>query len=114
MDKVKFPETLRKFRGHNFYPPKADLKKIPNLYSTEDTPLDDKIIYIHYFGSSQDWYIAELDQGTGLAFGYADLGFGMGEWGEIYLPEIEAVKGQFIPIERDLSFTPQKASEVIK
>ena len=37
------------------------LDKIPRLYETENTPLKDKLIYLHFFVGGCDWYIAEYD-----------------------------------------------------
>jgi len=37
------------------------LKQIPELYETENTPLKDKLIYLHFFIGACDWYIAEFD-----------------------------------------------------
>lgn len=100
-----FPETNRKLRGHRFYP--KSITSWPTMYSTEETPLADKELHAHYFVGGCDWYIAEADTDTGIAFGYADLGFGGGEFGEIYLPELEAVvtrNGFPQVVERDLDF----------
>jgi hypothetical protein len=102
-----------KRRGHRFQPPAAVLGKVPKLYMTEDVPLDEKILHLHYFASSADWYIAELDPETYLAFGWADLGFGMGEWGYIDLVELAVVEAGLIrAVERDCYFTPGTLAEV--
>ena len=44
-------------------PTKERLAKIPKLYETEDIPLQDKDIYLHFFISGCDWYIAEFNKG---------------------------------------------------
>lgn len=98
-------ETLRRRRGHNFFPPKADAKKIPAI-GTTDGQGDAAIVHLHFFTASGDWYITEADFETGEAFGWADLGYG--EWGYMNLVEMESV---YVPpfgiIERDLDWTPQ-------
>lgn len=104
------PQTNRKRRGHDFWPTSATVRKIPGLYQTEDVPVDEKIVHLHYFGPSQDFYIVEVDPETGLAFGFAELfGPGTGEWGLIYLPELEEVlaHGGLSIIERDCFFEPK-------
>ena len=93
----------------------AESKKWPALYSTEDTPIEDKKIVAHFFGGSCDWYVAEYDPTTYEAFGYADLGMGGGEWGSFNLQEIEAInahRGMLI-IERDCHFDKGTSKEVI-
>jgi ribosomal protein L40E len=105
-------ELNRARRGHKFMPG-ALLPRIPGLYETEATPLAEKVMYIHYFVAGCDWYVAELDHETGLAFGYADLGMGCPEWGYFDLAELErTVAHELFVIERDLHFTPKKAREL--
>ena len=109
---AKLPETQRKRRGHNFYPPKAVLSKIPALYETDGVPAAEQKIHAHYFVGGQDWFISELNPENGLAFGYADLGMGGGEWGYISLPELEAAKGRgWQVVERDCHFGEPKGLE---
>jgi hypothetical protein len=40
-------------------PTKERLAKIPKLYETEDIPLQDKKIHLHFFIWGSDWYICE-------------------------------------------------------
>ena len=39
-------------------PSKERLAKLPTLYETENIPLQDKIIHLHFFIGGCDWYIA--------------------------------------------------------
>lgn len=105
-------ETNRERRGHDFYPSPAVLATIPPLYSTDTTPATEKILHLHYFTGGCDWFIAEVDPTAGLAFGWAELTPGMGEWGYIPLPELEEVNRGLIIVERDLHWTPTAASAV--
>jgi hypothetical protein len=74
-------------------PTKEELRKIPRLYETEDTPLKDKLIYLHFFIGGSDWYIAEYD-GEDLFFGYAILNGDeeMAEWGYVSFRELRELK----------------------
>jgi len=66
-------------------------KKIPQLYETENVPLEEKIIHQKYRieGRGFYWFIAELDTDGKLAFGYANLDDEeMAEWGYISIPEL--------------------------
>lgn len=100
-------ETQRGRRGHDFYPDTT----IPALYATEDTPAADKTIHAHYFAGGSDWWIAEYDPETGMAYGYARIGglADCAEWGYISLPELETinVRGGLIVVERDLHWIPR-------
>jgi hypothetical protein len=48
------------------------LSKLPRLYETENTPLKNKPIYLHFFIAGWHWYISEYD-GEDFFFGYAIL-----------------------------------------
>ena len=122
-------EQHRRERGHDFYPPAADLASIPPLYATEDIPLSAKTLHLHYFVRGCDWWIAELDPDTGLAFGYACLhgDAANAEWGYVNLAELESLyqpahiqtddrgrPARILPhliVERDLHWTPQPVSQ---
>lgn len=95
-------ETLRQRRGHAFF-----TEGVPPLYATEGTPAAEKVIVTHYFVGACDWWIAEADPDTGIAFGYCDLGNGGGEWGYVSLVELEAlVVHGWLVVERDIHWTP--------
>jgi len=115
METISLTETLRTRRGHDFYPPKADRHTIPPIYGTETQEPSGRIVHLHYFAASSDWWITELDAETGLAYGYACLNGDaqMAEWGYINLPELEALhlapgRSRPLPIivERDTGWTP--------
>jgi hypothetical protein len=107
-------DTQRKRRGHNFYPPKADRKKIPALYSGEDVAAADKVVVLHYFVGGCDWWLTEVDFESGMAFGFVNLGDpDMAEWGSVFLPELEAVKAHgWMVVERDCWWSLKKFSEL--
>jgi DUF2958 family protein len=85
--------TQRRRRGHDFLPPKALLKRIPQLDATADQEPADTMIWLHYFGPAGDWWITELDADEGYAFGYVRLSAmpDCAEWGSIDLAELEAL-----------------------
>ena len=97
-------------------PTQEQLKKLPALYQTENIPLKDKLIHLHFFIGGCDWYVAEYD-GEDLFWGYAILNndFEMAEWGYISFQELKDLKippGFEIDCERDWKVT--KASEIEK
>ena len=109
-------ETQRKRRGHNFVPPKS--VHVPKLYETERVPMQERMIPVHYFCASGDWWIAEADFSTGEAFGYVKLASypDGAEWGYIDLNELEAlnVHHGLVIVERDCYWTPVKFSDISK
>jgi hypothetical protein len=68
------------------------LRRIPKLYETEETPLEDKLIHLHLFLGGNDWYIAEFDGGD-LFWGFACLNGDLecAEWGYISFAELKAL-----------------------
>ena len=74
-------------------PTKERLAKIPRLYETENIPLCEKEIYLHFFLGGCDWYIAEYDQ-KDTFFGFAILNndLQMAEWGYISFSELKSLK----------------------
>jgi hypothetical protein len=99
-------------------PGKERLAKIPKLYETENTPLPDMLIYLHFFIAGSDWYIAEYD-GDDLFWGYAVLNGDdvNAEWGYISFSELKAIKiiGWLeVDCESEQSWRVRKASEVNK
>ena len=88
---------------------------LPALYSTENTPCDEKKIICRFFNPTgmQEWKIAEGSQEgeDWILFGLADLGFGA-EWGYISLNELEALDVGFgLGIERDILFETRSERE---
>jgi hypothetical protein len=95
-------------------PNREELDRIPRLYQTEDVPLKDKLIYLHFFIGSCDWFIAEYD-GEDLFWGYAILNgdHDMAEWGYISFTEMKEVKIRgWLEIDRDINWQIRKASEI--
>jgi hypothetical protein len=81
---------------------------LPSLYSSEDTPCEDKQVVVKFFNplGSQTWEIVEgtfnEDMDTWIFFGKCDLGYGA-EWGYVTLAELEAIKLPMgMGIERDI------------
>ena len=109
-------------------PTAKELEAIPKLYETEETPLKDKIIHLHFFIGSCDWYIAEYSISAlterPTLWGFACLGNKQNaEWGYIDLEELDKVISHVgivnsvtgvlpVEVDRDLYWTPKKASEV--
>ena len=97
-------------------PSRERLDKIPRLYETENIPLADKLIYLHFHIFECDWYIAEYDS-EDLFWGYAVLhsDYDNAEWGYISFSELKAIKIRGwleVNCETESSWKIRKASEV--
>jgi len=95
-------------------PSETELGKLPSLYSTEGTPLKEKIIHMHFFIGGCDWYAAEYDSEEQLFFGFAILNndLEMAEWGYFSLTELASLKMSFVEVDRDLFWDPVQAQNV--
>lgn len=84
---------------------------IPKLYF-QDEKRKNAICYLHYFSSSSDWYITELDKTTGKAFGYVILNGDTqnSEFGYIDMNELIVNDS----IEIDLYWSPQTLNEIFE
>lgn len=113
-----FPEINRDLRDHPFYP-SAD-ETIPALYATEDVPLDQKLVFAHYYvrGGTGDWFVMELDRSDStqaLAFGWGEIT--NGELGYFDLIALESLRierpgASPVIVVRDTDWTPRPWSEV--
>jgi hypothetical protein len=74
-------------------PTKERLATIPRLYETENIPIKDKPIYLHFFIGGCDWYICEFN-GDDTFFGFAILNsdYEMAEWGYVSFSELKSIK----------------------
>jgi len=79
------------------------LSRIPKLYETENVPLKDKIIHLHFFVAGCDWYIVEYD-GEDIFFGYAILNgdYECAEWGYVSFGELKSLKSGFLEVDCEL------------
>ena len=94
-------------------PTKDQLYKLPRLYETEEIPLKEKLIHVHFFIGGCDWYIVEYD-GEDLFWGYADLNDSeMAEWGYISFQELKEIKLQGgLEIDCEILDPPRKVGEI--
>jgi len=94
-------------------PDRELLDKIPRLYETENVPIEEKLIYLHFFIGGCDWYIAEYD-GENLFFGFAILNsdFEMAEWGYISFAELKSIYVHGIEIDCETDWTPTSACNI--
>ena len=95
-------------------PTEKQLSRIPAFYLTENIPLKEKMIYMHFFLGGCDWYAAEYSPEEQLFFGFAILNndYEMAEWGYFSLKELSEIKVEFLEVDKDLHFTPAKAKDI--
>lgn len=107
-----------RIRGHDFLPSEETLASVPRLYATEDTPFEEKTVWLHYFVGACDWWICELGEDRRIAFGFVNMGDRQNaEWGYTDLVELRKVavphsSGLVLVVERDLLWKPTRFGDV--
>lgn len=102
------------------------VESMPETYGTEGVQTPEKIVYLHYFNSSSDWYIIEKDKGDEedviqgeqiQAYGYTILNGDdiNAEWGYISLAELFNMRvNPLYRVEMDLYWNPKPFKEIIE
>ena len=93
-------------------PTKKQLAKLPRLYATESIPAEEKIVYMHFFLGSADWYIVEYD-GDDLFFGFVNLGDPQNaEWGYVSFKELKGVRVGPFEVDNDLYWEQRRVKDI--
>ena len=90
-------------------------ESVPPIYSTENTPLEQKEVPVKLFSivSNWRWYVIEMDREEGLSFGWVE-GHEK-ELGYFHLDELANITfaGGVPAVERDLYWRPKKLGEIM-
>ena len=98
-------------------PVEKELRRLPRLYSTDDVPLHEKVIHMHFFLGGCDWYVAEYGPEERIFFNYAILNsdFQNAEWGYTSFDELRELRTrQGFEVDRELYWRPKRAIEIDK
>lgn len=81
------------------------LAEVPGIAVTEETPCDEKTVYLKFFIGGFTYYVAEIDKNGEDVFGVSiDM---MLEWGYMTIGELKRAGAEI-----DLHFKPCKFSEI--
>lgn len=96
-------------------PSREILQNLPTLYQTENISLKDKLIHLHFFIFSSDWFIAEFD-GEDLFWGFTILNNDLlnAEWGYTSFRDLKKIEFKGYQIDCDIYWKVCKASKVPK
>ena len=86
-------------------PSKKRLNQIPSLYSTQDIPLQEKEVWLHFYIAGSDWWAVEFHHDGGdLFFGFVLNGdYQNAKWGYFSLSEMRSIKiSGFLEIDCEL------------
>jgi len=87
---------------------------MPRLYDSEDIDLEDKLMHMHFFLGSADWYAAEYCPRDRQFFGYAVLNdLDNAEWGYFGLDQLAEIRiDPGFEVDRDLYWKVQPFRDV--
>lgn len=88
-----------------------NIENCPVTYQTEQQPLKDRVIYLHYFTSDWDWWIFEKDShgnGSTQCFGVVRNPYGEYELGYISVDELIRIPSVSV----DLYMAPTKLKDI--
>jgi hypothetical protein len=95
--------------------PRSERKRLPPLRAQEGAA--DPVAHVKFFtpDAGWTWYATEGEpEGKDFLF-FGWVAGAEPEWGYFLLSELSSVRGALgLPVERDLHFTPQPVSEVMK
>ncbi len=97
-------------------PSRQKLKNLPKLYSTDEIPLKEKLIQLHFYIGNTDFFIIEYD-GKNILWGFVILNGDteMAEFGYIDYEEIKSIRANgWQEIECDLHWKIRPANQVKK
>lgn len=94
-------------------PTAKELARLPRLYETEGIAAEDKVIVMHFFFGSCDWYAAEFD-GVDTFLGFVILNGDLqcAEWGYFSLAELDEINFTGFQVDRDLYWQPCPAGRI--
>lgn len=87
--------------------------RIPRFHETEGIPVEEKLIYLHFFLTDSHWYVAEFD-GRDTFFGYVILAGDQqnAEWGYFSLSELKEVQIGPLCVIEDCSWEVKRFGEI--
>lgn len=97
-------------------PSRQTLNSLPKLYATEEIPLKEKLIQLHFYIGNTDFFIIEYD-GKETFWGFAILNndYQMAEFGYIDFQELRSIRTNgWHEIECDLHWKIRPANQVEK
>ena len=97
-------------------PTEHELRQLPSLGSTDEIPLEEKMLYMYFQIRKSHWYAAEYDPIQRVFFGYWDLGerLFVEKWRRFAYDPLREMRDGQIEVERDTRWQPKPFRELAR
>jgi hypothetical protein len=96
-------------------PTESELLKLAQINIDKNTPLEDRIIHMHFFLDGRDWYVSQYDPQRRHFFGYMipNDDYHRARWGYFSFDELDRTRTRAkIEVVRNTHWKPKRAIEV--
>ena len=96
-------------------PTESELLELANIKIDKNTPLEDRVIYMHLFLDGHSWYVADYDLKRRRFFGYMipNNDYPNARWDYFSFDELCQMKGRIhSEVVRNIDWKPRRAIEV--
>ena len=96
-------------------PTESELAQLCEIPAAENTPLEERVVHMHFFLGNSAWYMAGYDPRSQVFYGYVipDNDYARAGWGRFSLSELDRLRqGADDQVVRNLDWKPKRAMEV--
>ena len=96
-------------------PTESELAELCEIPIAKNTPLEERVVHMHFFLGNSDWYVSEYDPQRQMFFGYfiPNNDYEKAGWGQFSLEELDRLRsGRHGEVVRNLDWKPTRAMEV--
>ncbi len=96
-------------------PTESELAELCDIPIAENTPLEERVIHMHFFLGASDRYVAAYDPQRQMFFGYVipNNDYEKAGWGQFSLEELDRLRlDPDVEVVRNLDWKPKRAMDV--
>ena len=96
-------------------PAESELMKLAEIKIDKNTPLEDRVIYMHFFLDGHDWYLSEYDPQRRVFFGYMvpNDEYHNARWDYFSIDELDRMRSKSdTEVTRNTHWEPKRAIDV--
>ena len=96
-------------------PAESELAELCEIPIAENTPLEERVIHMHFFLGNSDWYVSAYDPQRRMFSGYVipNNDYEKAGWGQFSLEELDRLRSDpHGEVVRNLDWKPTRAMDV--